>query len=182
MAKEKAEVVGVVREWNPQHDTSLTSIHAQIDAWGRRQGERPVRDHAEVEAAVDKLTKRVKTRKVVVHETVTEYVPAEESEAPAPGSNEQASRPTEGEAPKKKGFSWFRRKAKQGEPAAQPSPTAPEPMSPPPAAIANEAAASDAWDPGQGRAIEPVKPLQSKAAKRNAAKAKSGKGKKGKKR
>lgn len=177
MAKEKAEVVGVVREWNPQHDTSLTSIHAQIDAWGRRHGERPVRDYTEVEAAVDKLTKRVKTRKVVVHETVTEYVPAEDGEAPAPAPETQAS---PAEAPKRKGFSWFRRKPKQAEEPTVAAAPEPVPSARPATAVANGAA--DAWDPGEGRAIEPVKPLQSKAAKRNAAKAKAGKAKKGKKR
>lgn len=163
MAKEKGEVVAVVREWTPQHETSLTSIHAQIDSWGRRAGEAPVRDYAEVEAAVDRLTKRVKSRKVTVHETVTEYVDVQEdAEASAPATQPDA------EAPKKKGFSWFSRKRKE-EPAATAAP-APEPVALPPPAPAAQAD-QDAWDPGDsrpGRAVDPVKPLQSKAAKRTA--------------
>lgn len=166
MAKEKGEVVGVVREWNPQHEASLTSIHAQIDAWGRRAGEKPVRDYAEVEAAVDRLTKRVKSRKVTVHETVTEYVEAEE---PAPAQAEPALAAAPAAAPKKKGFSWFSRKGKA---AADPAPAeaAPAPIEAAPAAPAVQAD-EDAWDPGAsrpGRPVAPVKPLQSKAARRTA--------------
>ena len=78
MAKEQGEVVAVVREWKPEHDDSLTKIHAAIDSWGRRPDPAPQRDHGEVEAAVDRITKRVKTRKVTVHETVTEYVNEED--------------------------------------------------------------------------------------------------------
>jgi hypothetical protein len=169
MAKEKGEVVGVVREWNPQHEASLTSIHAQIDAWGRRAGEPPVRDHAQVEAAVDRLTRRVKTRRVTVHETVTEYVDVEEPAAPAPQAQPVAPAPK----PKR---SWFGRKGRKGadEPAAAPEPV---PLAP----VATASSADDAWDPGQsspGRAIEPVKPLQSKAARRTAGKSAKGSRKK----
>jgi hypothetical protein len=85
MAKEQGEVVAIVREWKPGHDDSLAKIHAAIDSWGRRPDQPPQRDYPEVEAAVDRITKRVKTRRVTVHETVTEYVDEEVPAAPEHG-------------------------------------------------------------------------------------------------
>lgn len=109
MAKEKGEVVAVVREWKPEHDDSLTKIHAAIDSWGRRPDQPPPRDYAEVEAAVDRITKRVKTRKVTVHETVTEYV--DQEEAPVVEQGDEEGQKTE--APRSSGkrkpkiLGWF---------------------------------------------------------------------------
>lgn len=110
MAKEQGEVVAVVREWKPEHDESLTKIHAAIDSWGRRPDQPPQRDYADVEAAVDRITKRVKTRKVTVSETVTEYV--DEEEAPAPvehgeGPGEQAGEARSSGKRKPKILGWF---------------------------------------------------------------------------
>ena len=116
MAKEKGaeqgEVVAVVREWKPEHDDSLTKIHAAIDSWGRRPDQAPTRDFAEVATAVDRVTKRVKTRNVTVHETVTEYVDEEDHSVEVHGA--RASGPTEVlEAPKSSGkrkpkiLGWF---------------------------------------------------------------------------
>lgn len=110
MAKEQGEVVAVVREWKPEHDESLTKIHAAIDSWGRRPDQPPPRDYADVEAAVDRITKRVKTRKVTVSETVTEYV--DEEEAPAPvehgeGPGEQAGEARSSGKRKPKILGWF---------------------------------------------------------------------------
>lgn len=87
----QGEVVAVVREWEPHHDDSLPAIHAAIDRLGHggdptpSHHKRPVRDYAEVEAAVDRLTRRVKSRQVVVEETVTEYVEVAGDAPPAPG-------------------------------------------------------------------------------------------------
>lgn len=167
MDSDKAEVVGVVREWKAQHEASLTNIHAQIDAWGRRPGEPPVRDYAEVEAAVDRLTRRVKTRKVTVEETVTDYVEVADEPAPADAGPvlDEPGGPEPAQAPKRR-FAWFSRRKKDGAEAGAPTEAqealVATPTLPPPAP------AEDAWDPGQGRAIEAPKPLQSRAAKRTA--------------
>lgn len=79
MAKETGEVIGVVREWKPEHLTGIDTIHDTIDSWGRANEAAPApkRDYAAIEAAVDRITKRVKARKVVVQETVTEFVDAD---------------------------------------------------------------------------------------------------------
>ncbi|MEK6974758.1 MAG: hypothetical protein AABY18_00285 [Candidatus Thermoplasmatota archaeon] len=108
MAKEKGELVGVVREWKPEHDDSLTKIHAAIDSWGRRPDHPPQRDYADVEAAVDRITKRVKTRKVTVHETVTEYVDEEQApiEGPADDGVQQVEAPKSSKR-KPKILGWF---------------------------------------------------------------------------
>jgi hypothetical protein len=114
MAKEQGEVVAVVREWKPGHDDSLTKIHATIDSWGRRPDQPPQREFSEVAAAVDRVTKRVKTRKVTVSETVTEYVDEEESatpvehgEQPAPETaGDEAATPRSGKR-KPKILGWF---------------------------------------------------------------------------
>jgi hypothetical protein len=110
MAKEQGEVVAVVREWKPEHDDSLTKIHAAIDSWGRRADQVPQRDYSEVEAAVDRITKRVKTRKVTVHETVTEYVDEEEAPAPADHGEPEGQAyeaPTSSGKRKPKILGWF---------------------------------------------------------------------------
>jgi hypothetical protein len=67
-----------VREWHPHAPETLPEIEAAIDSWGGfRSSEtaRQVIDLGNVGAKVDKLTRRVKgSRKVVVQETVTEWV------------------------------------------------------------------------------------------------------------
>lgn len=69
---------GVVREWHQHAPESLPQIHEAIDSWGAK-----VRlDPAKVQEKVDKITKRVGSREVVVQETVTEWV--ERPAAPAP--------------------------------------------------------------------------------------------------
>lgn len=81
---DRTEVVAVVREWEPQTNDSLDTIHANVDALGKPGATatapatpRPAlatKDLAELQARVDRLTKRVKARKVTVTETVTEWV------------------------------------------------------------------------------------------------------------
>lgn len=112
MAKEQGEVVAVVREWKPEHDDSLTKIHAAIDSWGRRPDQPPQRDYADVEAAVDRITKRVKTRKVTVNETVTEYVDEDDVAADVaaegtPDEEQQPPRLTSSGKRKPKILGWF---------------------------------------------------------------------------
>jgi hypothetical protein len=108
MAKEKGEVVAVVREWKPEHDDSLTKIHAAIDSWGRRPDAAPQREFAEVATAVDRVTKRVKTRNVTVHETVTEYVDQEEAaDAPEDGEAAQQVESPKSSKRKPKILGWF---------------------------------------------------------------------------
>src|SRR5438128_2590561 len=68
-----------VKEWQPHANESLRTIEATIDSWGHGGSTVvvPTRrlDHSYVETQVDKLTKRVKgSRKVVVQETVTDWV------------------------------------------------------------------------------------------------------------
>ncbi|MEA3137142.1 MAG: hypothetical protein QOC71_1423 [Thermoplasmata archaeon] len=78
-----------VREWHQHAPERLMEIEAIIDSWGRQSAgsyAAPVRaiDYSELEERVDKLTKRVKaSRKVVVQETVTDWVerPVAETES-----------------------------------------------------------------------------------------------------
>jgi hypothetical protein len=77
-----------VREWHPHAPERLSEIEAIIDSWGRRSTDaaapRRTYDPEELQARVDKVTRRVKgSHKVVVKETVTEWVerPVEEAEA-----------------------------------------------------------------------------------------------------
>ncbi|MFA5943611.1 MAG: hypothetical protein WC876_04000 [Candidatus Thermoplasmatota archaeon] len=67
-----------VREWQQHTPERLAEIEATIDSWDRRSTDSaPTRklDYDAVESRVDKLTRRVKgSRKVVVQETVTEWV------------------------------------------------------------------------------------------------------------
>ena len=190
MAKEKGTVVATSREWAPTTDASLPHIQGTIDSWdrpGERASAAPLRDYAAIEAAVDRITKRVKTRKVTVTETVTEYVHVEtpvatETELVQGGGspNEVAelatvAKPAEGTEPKKLGFFARRRAAKEAKKAAE-TPVTAEPaksFKPVAAAPARTVVADDAWDPPApaGRPVSPVKPLQSKAAKRTAGKA-----------
>lgn len=81
----------VVREWQPRAPETLPEIEAEIDSWGRRQEGSTARaplDPDELAARVDRVTRRVKgTRRMVVQETVTEWVEAPREEpAPAPQS------------------------------------------------------------------------------------------------
>lgn len=182
MAKAKGEprgeVVATVREWEPQHVDDLRKIEHAVDALGRAPGEpAPVnRDHAAIAAAVDKLTKRVKTRKVIVKETVTEYVDAEGPvEVRAASPTHVVDTPTTPTEPVDEGkkLGWFarRKQAKDAKPEAPAATTtATEAAAPPTPALASSAAASDAWDPSSAPAVSAPKPLQSKAAKRTAAK------------
>lgn len=184
MEKERTETVATTREWNPSDTTPLADIQGAIDAWDRRaatgaspaaRAPTPPRDYAAIQEAVDRLTRRVKTRKVVVHETVTEYV---EQEVPAAtagspeGVAELATVAKPAEEPKKLGF-FARRKAAKAKAAAEPAPAAEPAVPATPAKAA--AATDDAWDPGAATPIEAPKPLQSKAAKRTAGKRKSSK-------
>lgn len=78
----------IIREWHPQATETLPEIHEAIDSWGRStlaEPEHRMLDYSELEHKVDRLTKRVKGQnKVVVQETVTEWVerPAREEEVP----------------------------------------------------------------------------------------------------
>lgn len=132
MAKEKGEVVAVVREWNPQNSQDLGTIHDTIDAWGRPKEApaAPRRDYAAIEAAVDRITKRVKARKVTVQETVTEYVDADAVEfteegpwdgaqAPAEDAAAPAVAPAEGQA--KRGWLGWLKPAKNAKAEAAPA-------------------------------------------------------------
>lgn len=191
MAKEtgeqKGEVVGTVREWEPHHAETLGRIHAAVDGLGRAPGEpAPInRDHAAIAAAVDRITRRVRTRKVVVKETVTEYVdaegPVEVHAASTSHAVDEATAPTPPvEDGKKGGFLSRLRKGKEKAPATDAAaPVAPVPTSAAPDARATAAGDGDAWDPSQARPmsssagarpVSPPKPLQSKAARRTAGK------------
>jgi hypothetical protein len=75
-----------VREWHPHAAERLRDIEAIIDSWGMRSSDStpPARvlPPDELQSRVDKVTRRVKpTRKVVVKETVTDWV-----ERPVPAS------------------------------------------------------------------------------------------------
>ena len=194
MAKEKTETetVATTREWNPSRTTPLADIQGTIDAWSRGAGATPAtratappRDYAAIQEAVDRITRRVKTRKVVVHETVTEYVeqevPAEAAEATPAGSPEGvaelATVAKPAEEPERLGFFARRKAAKQAKdgPAAEaPAGAASTPVveAAPRRAVT---VADDAWDPGTAKAIEAPKALQSKAAKRTAGRKKAAK-------
>ena len=68
-----------VREWHPHAPERLSEIESIIDSWGRRSTDAPAPrrtyDPDELQARVDKVTRRVKgSHKVVVQETVTEWV------------------------------------------------------------------------------------------------------------
>lgn len=74
-----------VREWHPHAPERLAEIEAIIDSWGRRSSDSVpaarLLSPDELQARVDKVTRRVKgSRKVVVQETVTDWVerPVEE--------------------------------------------------------------------------------------------------------
>jgi hypothetical protein len=101
-----------IREWHPHAPERLAEIESIIDSWGRRSTDSsaPRRTYSpdELQARVDKVTRRVKgSQKVVVKETVTEWVerPVEETpeepepvaglevEETLPVRKEQSSRP-----------------------------------------------------------------------------------------
>src|SRR5688572_26344730 len=68
-----------VREWHPHAPERLAEIEAIIDSWGRRSSDAVpaarLLSPDELQARVDKVTRRVKgSRKVVVQETVTDWV------------------------------------------------------------------------------------------------------------
>lgn len=106
----ETHTITTVREWHPHAPERLTEIEAIIDSWGRRAMDFPAprRTYApdELQARVDKVTRRVKgSHKVVVKETVTDWVERPVEEAPEepepvagleetlPVRREQSSRP-----------------------------------------------------------------------------------------
>jgi hypothetical protein len=98
-----AEQPRTVREWQPHTQDPLPDIEATIDAWNARtapERTEPRRlSYEEVAARVDKLTRRVKgSRKVVVEETITEWV--DEPSAPAAKPTAKPSKPA------RKGSGW----------------------------------------------------------------------------
>lgn len=143
-------VVATERVWTGSNE-ALPDIHGVIDSWG---GGVQRRDHADIAARVDKLTRRVKSREVVVQETVTEFVevPAEdaadEAEAPAAPAPVKSSK----RVPRALGFFGPKSSKKRVD-----------------AAVASRS--EDAWDPSERRApARPAKkakgPAPRKAAKK----------------
>ena len=131
-----------VKEWQPNSNDSLAEIEATIDSWGRDGSGSPRAglqeaarslDITEVEAKVDKITKRVKaTRKVEVTETVTEWVEgpvgsgpmaveADPQEDDAWSGSENGAKPAEGKRPKRR-FSLFGRKKDKDKAEPKPAP------------------------------------------------------------
>lgn len=83
-----------VREWHPHAPERLAEIESVIDSWGRRSSDSVpaarLLSPDELQARVDKVTKRVKgSRKVVVKETVTDWV--ERPVEPEPEPEDEAS-------------------------------------------------------------------------------------------
>jgi hypothetical protein len=126
-----------VKEWQKTAPESLREIEAIIDSWGGATSTRAVPDHsnldaAELEARVDKITRKVKgSRKVEVTETVTEWVEgppgsgpiaveADPPQATEPWVGQQEPAAPRSERPKRR-FSLFSRKAMA---ADAPKPTA----------------------------------------------------------
>jgi hypothetical protein len=90
-----------IREWHPHAPETLHEIEDAIDSWGGFRSTETARqsiDLGNVSAKVDRLTKRVKgQRKVVVQETVTEWVegpmgsgPVAVAEETVPAGGEEA--------------------------------------------------------------------------------------------
>jgi hypothetical protein len=89
-----------VREWHPHAPERLSEIEAIIDSWGARVGDTtPVvrqYDPDELAHRVDKVTKKVKgSRKVVVQETVTDWVERPVEAEPEPDGPESTYTPVE---------------------------------------------------------------------------------------
>jgi hypothetical protein len=86
-----------VREWHPHAPETLPQIEAAIDAWGGFRSTETARqtiDLGDVGAKVDKLTRRVKgSRKVVVQETVTEWVEGPMGSGPVAVEEEPEAEP-----------------------------------------------------------------------------------------
>ena len=123
-----------VKEWQPHTSESLREIEAIIDSWGGASSSRTVPDHAhleasEIEARVDKLTRKVKgSRKVEVTETVTEWVEGPPGSGPIaveadPTPEPQAEAVAKTERPKRR-FSLFGRKKDKADAKAETKPTA----------------------------------------------------------
>lgn len=133
-----------VKEWQPHTSESLREIEAIIDSWGGASSSRQVPDHShleasELEARVDKITRKVKgSRKVQVTETVTEWVEGppgsgpinvEEEPAPLPTGNGDAAwsakqfTPAEHPRPKRR-FNLFGRNKDKTDAKAEPKPAA----------------------------------------------------------
>jgi len=79
-----------VREWHPHAPERLAEIEAIIDSWGRTAGDAAPAarqlDPDELQSRVDKVTRRVKaSQKVVVQETVTDWVEREVEHSPEAG-------------------------------------------------------------------------------------------------
>lgn len=107
-----------VKEWQPSAPESLREIEETIDSWGRSaepaQAPREGLDLSAIEARVDRLTKRVKSRrKEVVTETVTEWVEGPVGSGPIAVEEEpvEALLPeTPRDTRPKRRFSLFRKK------------------------------------------------------------------------
>lgn len=84
-----------VREWHPHAPETLPEIEAAIDSWGGFRSTETARqtiDLGDVGSKVDKLTRRVKgSRKVVVQETVTEWVEGPMGSGPVAVEDEEAA-------------------------------------------------------------------------------------------
>lgn len=119
----------VVKEWQPTAPESLREIEETIDSWGRTAppatAPREDLDLSVVQARVDKITRKVKSRrKEVVTETVTEWVegpvgsgPIAVEDEPAPAVAEtRQDQPDPRKTRPKRRFSLFR-KAKADETA-----------------------------------------------------------------
>lgn len=99
----EVHLIRTVREWHPHAPETLPEIEAAIDSWGggyrSTETVRPaaVEPH-EVAAKVDRITKRVKgSRKVVVQETVTEWVEGPMGSGPVAVEEEAQAELSEGE-------------------------------------------------------------------------------------
>jgi hypothetical protein len=84
-----------VREWHPHAPETLPEIEAAIDSWGGFRSTETARqtiDLGDVGGKVDKLTRKVKgSRKVVVQETVTEWVEGPMGSGPVAVEDEDAT-------------------------------------------------------------------------------------------
>lgn len=88
-----------VREWHPHASERLVEIEAIIDSWGRPAGDTAPAarqlDPDELQSRVDKVTRRVKgSQKVVVQETVTDWVEREVAHSPEAGLEQDETEST----------------------------------------------------------------------------------------
>lgn len=93
-------VTSIVREWHQHAPESLPQIHDAIDSWGRAQRIDPVK----VQERVDKITRKVAHREVVVQETVTEWV---EKPVTPPARTERHAEPVKADKRKPRILGFF---------------------------------------------------------------------------